>query len=418
MPVNRIDIILEEEIKFIINTLNRNGFEAYLVGGCVRDILMGKKPKDWDIATSALPHQVMSLFDKTIGTGLKHGTVTVVLSSQKAEVTTFRIEGKYSDHRRPDYVLFTNSLEDDLRRRDFTINSIAYHPDKGYIDPFNGIQDIDKGIIRSVGDAGERFTEDALRMLRAVRFSAQLGFKIDQDVIKSIENKKALITNISLERIRDELDKILLSPYPDKFIILKETGLLHYILPELDRYPDCMLKYIIKGLKNIRCDRTLRWAMLLHKEGKESTVDILRRLRFDNKTVSKAGKLVESLHMEIQDDAQNVRIAAVIAGEEIFPDILELKEAVLRAKGFSADDMDIKKISKIKQIYTNAKEKKECMSIKDLAVNGNDLINAGFREGKEVGKLLNELLMVVAKHPEMNSKDILLDLALKLKTEL
>jgi len=418
MPVNRIDIILEEEIKFIINTLNRNGFEAYLVGGCVRDILMGKKPKDWDIATSALPHQVMSLFDKTIGTGLKHGTVTVVLSSQKAEVTTFRIEGKYSDHRRPDYVLFTNSLEDDLRRRDFTINSIAYHPDTGYIDPFNGIQDIDKGIIRSVGDAGERFTEDALRMLRAVRFSAQLGFKIDQDVIKSIENKKALITNISLERIRDELDKILLSPYPDKFIILKETGLLHYILPELDRYPDCMLKYIIKGLKNIRCDRTLRWAMLLHKEGKESTVDILRRLRFDNKTVSKAGKLVESLHMEIQDDAQNVRIAAVIAGEEIFPDILELKEAVLRAKGFSADDMDIKKISKIKQIYTNAKEKKECMSIKDLAVNGNDLINAGFREGKEVGKLLNELLMVVAKHPEMNSKDILLDLALKLKTEL
>lgn len=418
MPVNRIDIILEEEIKFIINTLNRNGFEAYLVGGCVRDILMGKKPKDWDIATSALPHQVMSLFDKTIGTGLKHGTVTVVLGSQKAEVTTFRIEGKYSDHRRPDYVLFTNSLEDDLRRRDFTINSIAYHPDKGYIDPFNGIQDIDKGIIRSVGDAGERFTEDALRMLRAVRFSAQLGFKIDQDVIKSIENKKALITNISMERIRDELDKILLSPYPDKFIILKETGLLHYILPELDRYPDCMLKYIIKGLKNIRCDRTLRWAMLLHKEGKESTVDILRRLRFDNKTVSKAGKLVESLHMEIQDDAQNVRIAAVIAGEEIFPDILELKEAVLRAKGFSADDMDIKKISKIKQIYTNAKEKKECMSIKDLAVNGNDLINAGFREGKEVGKLLNELLMVVAKHPEMNSKDILLDLALKLKTEL
>lgn len=216
--MNNINIILPQGVEFVIYKLNKNNYEAFIVGGCVRDALLGIEPKDWDITTDALPDEIKDIFEKTVDTGLKHGTVTVLTHNQAIEVTTFRIEGRYSDHRRPDKVIFTSSLEQDLERRDFTVNSIAYHPEKGIIDPFKGITDLKKSIIRAVGDADKRFEEDALRMLRALRFSVQLGFKIDTNTMNSIKNKNKLIDSISKERIRNELNNILLSANPSKFI--------------------------------------------------------------------------------------------------------------------------------------------------------------------------------------------------------
>ncbi|NSW90721.1 MAG: CCA tRNA nucleotidyltransferase [Firmicutes bacterium] len=423
--MDSVNANLPEEAKYIIRTLNENHFEAFLVGGCVRDILMGMEPKDWDITTDALPEQVKALFDKTVDTGLKHGTVTVIIGEQSIEVTTFRIEGKYSNHRRPDKVIFTSYLEQDLGRRDFTINSIAYHPEKGFIDPFNGIEDIEKGVIRAVGDADRRFEEDSLRMLRAVRFAAQLDFKIDPGVMESIKNKKTLISKISKERIRDELTKILVSPNPSKFIFLKDLSILAVVLPELNKYSFDKIQHIIGGVEIIKNDPILRWTMLLREESKDSANYILRNLKFDNNTIKKVCRLIEFHHINIDPVPKCVRRAVSIVGEDIFLDLTKIIEAVLKAeinncngrlKSFADNEYygeEIKKVNTVRHIYYNAKEKGECMNIKDLAVSGSDLINIGFKEGEQIGKILSRLLEAVIENPEMNKKEELLKFVAK-----
>ena len=219
----------------IIKTLSAHGYEAYVVGGCVRDSILGKEPADWDITTSALPEQVKALFPRTIDTGLKHGTVTIMMDKVGYEVTTYRIDGTYEDHRRPNEVTFTSDLKEDLMRRDFTINAMAYNEEQGLVDLFGGIQDLTDRIIRCVGNPAERFDEDALRMLRAVRFAGQLNFKIEENTKAAIEAQHTFLKDVSAERIQTELMKLLVSGHPEMIRAAYETGLTSVFLPEFDR---------------------------------------------------------------------------------------------------------------------------------------------------------------------------------------
>jgi len=384
------------------------------------------------------------LFDKTIDTGIKHGTVTVVEEGKCFEVTTFRIDGRYLDHRRPEQVEYTSSLEKDLGRRDLTINAVAYHPAQGFIDPFNGIADLQSCIIRTVGDADKRFEEDALRMLRAIRFSAQLDFRIHNDVLKSIENKKALIKNISVERIRDELTKILISPAPSKFILLYDTGLFELIFSELDICFNCRHEImdkifhkessqifdIIEKLEN---SSIVRWAVFLYEVvgqvidyekrtaivnktensdiysdylGKvtSSSYAVLKHLKFDKRSMDKICNIMKYYNIDIRPEPKSVRKAVSIMGGELFEELIKIREA------YNFTD----EIRQIRDIYDNSREKGECMNLKDLAVNGEDLLEIGFEEGKKIGDVLNILLDAAIQNPEINSKSQLLSMAQKL----
>ena len=268
-------ISIPKNVKMIISILEKNGHEAFAVGGCIRDTILGRKPQDWDITTSALPCQVKELFHKTIDTGIEHGTVTVMMSRVGYEVTTYRIDGEYNDSRHPDSVEFTSNLIEDLRRRDFTINAMAYNPTVGLVDAFDGLGDIERKIIRCVGKPEERFGEDALRILRAVRFSAQLGFEIEEWTMKAIRKLANTLENISAERIRVELEKLIISNHPDKLITAYYAGITKVILPEFDRMMECpqntpyhkytVGEHTIKVMENVpnTKDMTLKSTLLL-----------------------------------------------------------------------------------------------------------------------------------------------------------
>lgn len=435
-----MNIQMPENVEYIIETLNTCGHEAYIVGGCVRDSILGRKPGDWDITTSARPEQVKNCFSKTIDTGLKHGTVTVVLNGENFEVTTFRIEGEYEDNRRPSSVEFTSSIEEDLSRRDFTSNAIAYHPQKGYVDPFDGRKDIDKKVIRAVGDAGQRYREDALRMLRAIRFSAQLNFEIDAAAFAAIKENAHLIQRISQERIRDELTKLLLSDNVFKFTLLWEAGLLTYILPEFEPcftttqknpwHAYNVAEHTLHTVAGIEKSKVLRWTMLLHDIGKpvtkttdEKGIDhfyghpkksvmmsekILKRLRFDNDSIHRILRLVEHHDRQIEAAARPVRKAVAVVGEDLFPDLLKVKEADKRGQSPKKLEKSLADIRRIEEVYRDIKERGQCVNIKNLAVNGNDLIARGIKPGKEMGQLLEKLFKLVLDRPEMNTREALL----------
>jgi tRNA nucleotidyltransferase (CCA-adding enzyme) len=440
--MNIKSIHMPREVEYIIDTLNNAGFEAYIVGGCVRDSLMGKTPQDWDISTSAKPFEVCDIFPKTINTGIKHGTVTVLVNGRNFEVTTYRIDGKYSDNRHPDHVVFTSLLEEDLSRRDFTANAIAYNHEKGFIDPFGGFRDISDRIIRTVGNADERFREDALRMLRAIRFSAQLDFNVDSTVLASIKNNSYLIMSVSRERIGDELTKILISNYPVKLILLRDTNLLQYILPEFEvcfsyRQNNHLQEYNVAmhtlcSISNIENDKVLRWTMLLHDIGRplskttggsgeghfhrpgvksaELAGIILKRLKFSKKNTEKICRLVRYHDMEIASNEKSVRKFISAAGEDIFLDILKVKEADKKAQNLEYIDEELEEINKVRNIYYMIKESGHCLSIKDLAVNGNDLLSIGCEPGRGIGNTLEKLLEIVIEDPELNRKDVLINI--------
>lgn len=436
------NIDIAKEALYIIQVLNNNEYEAYIVGGCVRDGIMGIMPADWDITTNAKPDTVKMLFEKTVDSGVRHGTVTVIINGRYFEVTTYRIDGEYTDNRRPVNVSYTDSLKEDLSRRDFTINAVAYHPDVGLIDPFNGIRDIESAILRTVGEPEGRFLEDALRMLRAIRFAAQLNFDIDMGTQQSIKDNSYLIKSISSERIRDELTKILVSPNPEKFILLKDTGLLQFILPEFE---ECFLtqqnnpyhKYnvamhILKSVSHVENDRVLRWTMLLHDIGKPASkttddkgVDhfydhadnsikiakgVLERLKFENKTIQLILRLIKHHDYDIKPDYLYVRRAVVKIGEDIFLSLLKVKEADKKAQSPDKLTSGLENLSRIKEIYFDIKIKKQCLGIKDLAVDGNDLIDSGLVPGREIGGILKYMLQKVVENPELNTKEKLLNL--------
>ena len=401
-------INLPNEVSFILNILISNGFEAYIVGGCVRDSIIGTTPGDWDITTNALSDKVKSLFEKTVDTGIKHGTVTVMVDGVSFEVTTYRTDGIYEDNRRPVGVRFTSSIEADLSRRDFTMNAIAYHPITGFIDPFGGIADIKSKLIRTVGNADERFKEDALRMLRAVRFSCRLNFSIHDDIFKSIFNNSSLICYISRERVRDELTGILTSDYPLKFILLRDTGILQFILPEFEA---CAAVHSLHAVESIENDACLRWTMLLHEKSALMASIILNRLRFDKRSIKKIRRLITHHDRDIGLDHKAVRKAAAVVGDDLFEDLLKVKEADKIAQNPEYREHGLAEIYRIRQIYCEIKEDGQCLDVKSLAVNGNDLLGLGFPKSGKIGEALNKLLDMVIDEPGLNRKDTLLKLA-------
>lgn len=385
--------LIDSKAEKIIYTLNSKGYEAYIVGGCVRDILLGGVPKDWDITTSAKPEETKSCFSHTYDTGIKHGTITVLMGQDKYEITTYRIEGDYTDCRHPDEVEFTRDVHEDLLRRDFTMNAIAYHPKEGFIDPFGGIEDIRSGIIKGVGCPEERFTEDALRMLRAVRFAAQLGFVIEKDTWTALKNNASLINKISAERIKEELQKLILSDRPEKINFLAESGLMKYICAQLE---EVLVKdggEVAEELSRSEKIISLRWAAFLRRIYRDSAEKLMKTLKFDTKTLKTVSVLIHEDINEPIIDKYTVKKVASQLGEETYELLLKLYKAEKRINSEKAEE-----------IYMDIIKNKECISIKDLKINGSRLKELGVTDGKKIGEALNEMLDYIHKNPQNNSE--------------
>ena len=400
-------IELPKDVRYIIDILTQNGYEAYAVGGCVRDSILGRVPGDWDITTSALPQQVKALFRRTIDTGIQHGTVTIMLGKNGYEVTTYRIDGKYEDSRHPESVEFTPNLEEDLKRRDFTINAMAYNDENGVVDIFGGIDDIRNRIIRCVGNAHDRFTEDALRILRAVRFSAQLGFEIDKATKDAARELAPTLVKISRERIHTELNKLLLSDNPDYFLVVYELGVMKVIISELEGVNSGDIdrpKVLIKRTKPCLPER---YAALLSVIGKDKTRAVLKGLKLDNATISMAVKLVEYLG-----------ITPALTEPQMRHYINEVgKEDALRVIDFNlsfADESMHEEYTDMRKLCAHVLERGDCTSLKELDVTGKDLVDAGFEAGKQLGELLNSLLTEVLDNPSLNDRNYLLGRAKEL----
>jgi tRNA nucleotidyltransferase (CCA-adding enzyme) len=393
-------LTIPKEAKEIITRLESRGFEAYLVGGCVRDLLMGLKAKDFDICTSALPEDVCGLFAKTLETGIKHGTVTVIENGIPFEVSTFRIDVNYTDHRHPDKVLFSRSLAEDLKRRDFTINAICYHPEKGIIDPFNGMKDIAAKLIRTVGNPEERFNEDALRMLRAVRFKASLGFELEPATKSAITRMSSTICHISRERILHELNGILSGSSPEAFEILFDTGLIGYIFPV-----PVPVKNTLKPLKKLPHKLPLRWAAALRLMGFTDPADveeICGYLKMSKKLKNYILNATKILNEPLPENKYLLKKTLSDAGIALFSDSLK----ILNGTGY-----DIDKIKALKLMLNDIRSKNEYIDRSDLAVKGGDLIGKGFIPGKRLGEIIELLFLCVLQIPGLNRKDILIEIA-------
>ena len=452
-------IELPLKVNQIIHRLQAAGYEAYAVGGCIRDSILKRSPKDWDITTSATPFQVKSLFERTVDTGIQHGTVTVLLGKEGFEVTTYRVDGEYEDNRHPKEVQFTNQLVEDLKRRDFTINAMAYNDIDGLVDAFDGLSDLKEKRVRCVGSAVERFEEDALRILRAVRFSAQLDFSIEEDTLLAVKEKANNLKNISAERVREELNKLLLSNHPKKLLVAQATGITNVVLPELNEMLKCdqenhhhiytvgmhcleALAYFsnkypteaaTEAVKYTQKEQLiLRWALLLHDIAKPETKvigkdkeghfyghaskgaamakDILKRLKFDNETIDTVTKLVYYHDYRYQPTREHMRKAMNRIGTEIMELLFEVQQADIMAQNPQYRVSKLENLSIAKKLYHEVVTNGECVNLKMLALNGQDLIKAGYQPGKEIGEKLNALLEEVLVHPEWNTKEKLLTL--------
>lgn len=426
----------------IIDTIEKAGYEAYIVGGCVRDLLMGRTPHDWDITTSAKPEQVKEVFKRTYDTGIKHGTVTVILNEEHFEVTTYRIEGEYKDFRRPEEVSFVDDITLDLSRRDFTMNAIAYHPVRGFMDPYNGQEAIKRGCISSVRCAKERFTEDALRILRAVRFSAQLGFTIDEDTLQGIAACKELLTHISKERVRDEFLKICISDRPTHINVLNELGLLEYIIPEFTKafsvpqnHPHHSYnvgQHTLVAMENVEPTVRLRLTMLLHDLGKvytrttdkhgidhfynhpkksvELAHQILRELKLDNRMIREVSLLIHFHDYHIGHTINRVYVKKMLMeiGPELFDELMKVQLADAKAQNVEKLEPKIASIKRQKELKEEVIAKNEPYQKSMLAITGADLMVAGIPRGKEIGWLLDKALDKVIHDPTANESEKLI----------
>lgn len=450
-------IQIPKSVKIIIDVLENNGYEAFAVGGCVRDTILNRNPQDWDITTSALPHQVKELFYKTLDTGIQHGTLTVMIQRVGYEVTTYRIDGEYSDSRHPESVEFTSDLIEDLKRRDFTINAMAYNPRVGLVDAFDGISDIKNKLIRCVGNSEERFEEDALRILRAVRFSAQLGFEIDTNTMKAISKLSHTLEHISAERIRNELEKLILSDNPDKLITAYKAGITKIVLPEFDDMMKCpqitpyhkynVGEHTVKVMENVPKNKVMRWAALLHDvskpevvyidkkkgrthfkghalAGSERASQIMRRLKMDNKTIKTVSRLIachDDRPTEKGFTPEIIRRSVHKIKKDIYEQYLQLVYADFQGKS----DYGMKKgydgylyaCEQFRYIMENG----ICTSKKELKVSGKDLIALGCPTGSIIGDILDKLLEIVLVNPQANTHEnlvaearILIDKAINL----
>lgn len=444
-----VDIHIPEKVSYIIDELSRGGYEAFAVGGCVRDSILGRTPEDWDITTSAKPFEVKRIFKRTIDTGIEHGTVTVMLGKDGFEVTTYRVDGEYEDNRHPKQVAFTANLIEDLKRRDFTINAMAYNPRTGIVDEFDGLTDLKSKVIRSVGDAGQRFDEDALRILRAVRFSAQLGFEIEEETCRAMALKAGHLKNISAERIQAELVKLLVSDNPDYIHKAYELGLTKIILPEYDgivgvaqNTPNHIYtvdKHTLIALKAIEPKLALRLTMLIHDMGKPEVKktledgrdifyrhpeagarmakDILKRLKFDNDTLDKVVRLVKWHGLKYNAEPVDVRKALNRVGRDIFEDFIKVQTADVLAKSPMVIEKKLELLKEKEALYWQIIDEGQCFEIKSLAVNGRDLIQAGIKPGPLLGAVLERLTEEVIEDQSLNTKERLVALALEVKDD-
>lgn len=443
---------------YILQQLNKHGYEAYIVGGCVRDSLLGKQPNDWDITTSAKPEEVKAIFHRTIDTGIQHGTVTVLVDREilddgsgslashtdyAFEVTTYRVDGVYTDHRRPESVCFTASLEEDLKRRDFTINAMAYNPEQGVIDIFGGQEDLEKGIIRCVGEASERFDEDALRILRAVRFAAQLDFVIEDQTRKAMRDQAKFLKDISVERICTELTKMIVSKHPERLEEAYELGLTQMFLPEFDvmmQTPQNNQYHLydvghhtLKVMEAVPATTVLRYAALLHDVGKpkckttdETGVDhfyghqelsakmartTLRRLKLDNDTIDQVCRLVKNHDYGLSGDGpgmKSFRRFVAQLGAEHFADFLEIRKGDMAGQSAYHLEQRRQVIAHMEAMYAEIIEQKQCLKLSELAIGGKDLIAIGVKPGPDMGRILKALLDRVLEEPELNTREQLL----------
>lgn len=430
---------LPDNIKNILTAITDKGFEAYVVGGAVRDFLLDRPVSDYDITTNALPEEVKAIFSKTVDTGLKHGTVTVIEGGVAVEITTYRVDGVYEDHRRPKTVEFSKDLKSDLSRRDFTMNALACDKDGVITDYFGGIDDIRSGIIRTVGVADDRFEEDALRMLRAIRFACSTGFDIDEEIIRSISRKASHILYVSGERIKQEMDKALMSD--NIFMLKKSMPLMREIFPELFRcfsveqnnihHMYNVGDHILKSVSVVPKKLPLRWAMLMHDMGKPFTksVDadgdhfkghekmslsiaerIFDKLHFSNAEKNCIRIMIEYHDLRLTGDRVEIKRLLSEIGKDYFEDLLEVQRADALAQSESTISEKINKLDSIKAEYENIIKSNEPYLIKHLSVDGNDILSLGIHGGT-VGKTLNALLDVVIENPEKNERDILLKIA-------
>ncbi|WP_298844453.1 CCA tRNA nucleotidyltransferase [Clostridium sp.] len=437
-------MFIPNDVKTILDTLKNSGYEAYIVGGSVRDATIGTTfPKDYDITTNALPQEIIKSFDKTIPTGIKHGTITVMINAVGYEVTTYRIDGEYLDNRRPSVVTFVSNLQEDLARRDFTINALAYNASDGLIDYFEGIEDLENKIIRAVGEPNKRFKEDALRMLRAIRFAASLDFDIEEKTMIAIKNNYNLISNVSNERIRDELCKMLISNNTTKaFKLLEDTKLLQVILPELQatvgfnqKNPNNdkdIFSHIMAVVEKCPPVLNIRMAGLLHDIAKPDcfTMDesgighfyghdkkgviiagkMLRRLKFDNESITEVEILVKE-HMNILNPPTVISVKRLInrVSTKLIFDLFVLQRADALGSRFPQIRLD--EINEVEKQTIDIIESKVPLSIKELAISGKDLINEfSISPGIEIGSMLKFLLNIVLENSEFNTKEKLLSI--------
>ena len=441
----KFNINIPSDANELIHTLQKYEHSAYVVGGCVRDSILGRTPHDWDICTSATPSEMLEIFKdrRVIETGLQHGTITVVLNGEPYEVTTYRIDGIYSDNRRPDSVTFTDNLVEDLRRRDFTINAMAYNDTEGLIDPFNGLEDIEWQKIQCVGSTKDRFGEDALRILRAIRFASQLDFTIMPGTDWEIHQQRNNLENISIERINSEFCKIASSDsfcvqlllYKDVFSLFIPELKAMFDFPQNNPYHDYdVFGHTIHAVEHCESDDlTIRLAVFFHDFGKphsyqdgedgirhfkghgkvsaEITDTIMKRLRFDNETRNNVVELVYYHDASFEVGKKYVKRWLNKIGEEQFRRLLKVRKADIKGQKVDYEKSRIDKVDNIEKIFEEVLQEDECFTLKDLAVNGKDLMSVGYKASKKLGNILNELLQLVIDGECPNEKEKLLEIA-------
>lgn len=377
---------IPSKIEYVINTLYQNGFEAYIVGGCVRDMLLGGTPHDFDITTSATPQQIQSLFEKTVPTGIKHGTVTVIIDSIPIEVTTFRKESEYIDHRRPQTVEFVASLREDLSRRDFTVNAFAYNHETGIIDYFGGKQDLEAKILRAVGEPEKRFNEDALRILRLFRFSSVLGFRFEENTLNAAIKYAPSLKQISSERIFSELYKAASGKNPRAMAPLIKSGGLEFL--GVVKEPD------YTAITRLNSKPDLAIFAFLYLSGAE-VLKTLQQLKVSNKLKNYCKDLLELLKLPLPETKPQIKEMLCCGSPEIVADMLDFRKAVYGTDAASA-----------KKSLTEILENNEPYLISHLEIDGEKIMQLGIC-GKEIGKILSHLQTIVIEHPQKNKSEIL-----------
>ena len=390
-------IEMPRDVEWIIGKIREHDFEAFAVGGCVRDTLLNREPGDWDITTSAKPEEVKKIFGKTVDTGLQHGTVTIIKNRNGYEVTTYRIDGEYHDGRHPESVEFTSNLKEDLKRRDFTINAMAYSHETGIVDEFGGMEDLNNKVIRCVGRAHDRFTEDALRILRAIRFAAQLGFEIEEETYRAIADIAPNLKKVSKERIQVEMTKLLLSDYPEKVCMVEATGISPYVTAE---FPEVFTgeNGTWQELKTLPKEKAVRWAGFLRHMEPAKVRMILKGLKLDNETIDNGRMMVEAAQTPLTPEKPQIRRFLSRMSRYQFEGCLMLKELEKDPN-----------VSEIRKLWQEIEESGDCISLKMLAVNGGDLMKAGLKQGKEFGEILTWLLNLVLDDPALYENSILME---------